>query len=364
MAEAAPAPLRVAVGSKNPVKLAAVRQAFFRAFPDRYIAFAGRDVPSGVRDQPWGHEETWKGATQRARGALLAETGADYAVGIEGGVVQAGDGLRSVAYVAIRRSRDMRGSLEHTASFKLPPRVARLLFGQEPGHGKLELGAACDLVFNETNSKQQGGTVGAVTRGLLDRTAYYEHAIVCALAPFLHDDSGLYNYAVAAAPPATPPSQLSTALHVFATTLAVVDLLEPNKLKAGVTLARDAATAAERLLPGIPINAFTWPEVLRMVIAAKNAGRAPKQREVAIIHRGLLLRQLRVGECAVDADEVILDLSVHAKAPLEERGGLDHVRQGEGGDGRAQADAAANVARGGREAHGRECGCHRVSGRD
>ena len=85
-----------------------------------------------------------------------------------------------------------------------------------------------------------------------------------------------------AAPPATPPSQLSTALHVFATTLAVVDLLEPNKLKAGVTLARDAATAAERLLPGIPINAFTWPEVLRMVIAAKNAGRAPKQREVAM----------------------------------------------------------------------------------
>ena len=85
-----------------------------------------------------------------------------------------------------------------------------------------------------------------------------------------------------AAPPATPPSQLSTALHVFATTLAVVDLLEPNKLKAASAARRDAATAAERLLPGIPINAFTWPEVLRMVIAAKNAGRAPKQREVAM----------------------------------------------------------------------------------
>jgi inosine/xanthosine triphosphatase len=211
MAEAAPAPLQVVVGSKNPVKLAAVRQAFFRAFPDRYIAFAGRDVPSGVRDQPWGHEETWKGATQRARGALLAETGADYAVGIEGGVVQAGDGLRSVAYVAIRRSRDMRGSLEHTASFKLPPRVARLLFGQEPGHGKLEMGAACDLVFNETNSKQQGGTVGALTRGVIDRTAYYEQTVVCALAPFLHDDSGLYDSTTAAAPPAPAPVPVAPA---------------------------------------------------------------------------------------------------------------------------------------------------------
>ena len=209
MAEAAPATLRIAVGSKNPVKVAAVRQAFFRAFPDRPLVCVGHDVPSGVSDQPWGHDETWKGATQRARGALLADTGADYAVGIEGGVVDVFDGLRSVAYVAIRR-RDMLPSptslsVEHTASFLLPPRVERLVRGQEPGHGKLELGAACDLVFKATNSKQQGGTVGAVTRGLLDRTAYYEHAIVCALAPFLHDDSGLYSYAVAAAPPAPAP---------------------------------------------------------------------------------------------------------------------------------------------------------------
>ena len=105
----------------------------------------------------------------------------------------------------------MRMSVEHTASFVLPPRVERLVRGQEPGHDKLELGAACDLVFNETNSKQQGGTVGAVTRGLLDRTAYYEHAIVCALAPFLHDNSGLYNYAVAAAPPAPAPVPVAPA---------------------------------------------------------------------------------------------------------------------------------------------------------
>ena len=202
MAEA-PAPLRVAVGSKNPVKLAAVRQAFFRAFPDRPLVCVGHDVPSGVSDQPWGHAETEMGARQRALRAFLAETRADYAVGIEGGVVKGNYGLRSVAYVAIRRSRDSWESVEHTASFKLPPRVERLLRGHEPGHGRLELGAACDLVFNETNSKQQGGTVGAVTRGLLDRTAYYEHAIVCALAPFLHDNSGLYNYA--AAPPAPVP---------------------------------------------------------------------------------------------------------------------------------------------------------------
>ena len=121
MAEAAPAPLRIAVGSKNPVKLAAVRQAFFRAFPDRPLVCVGHDVPSGCRPAVGPRGDAVGRAPARAR-ALLAETGADYAVGIEGGVVQAGDGLRSVAYVAIRRSRDMRESVEHTASFKLPPR--------------------------------------------------------------------------------------------------------------------------------------------------------------------------------------------------------------------------------------------------
>ena len=247
---AEPAPLRVAVGSKNPVKVAAVRQAFFRAFPDRPLVCVGHDVPSGVPDQPWGRDETQSGARQRACGALRAETGADYAVGIEGGVVDVFDGLRSVAYVAIRR-RDMLPSptslsVEHTASFLLPPRVERLVRGQEPGHGKLELGAACDLVFNETNSKQQGGTVGAVTRGLLDRTTYYEHAVVCALAPFLHDDSGLYDSAAAAAPPAPAPVPVAPAPAPAATPSPPLDDDDDFELTGVQTPAERAAESLRR----------------------------------------------------------------------------------------------------------------------
>ena len=56
----------------------------------------------------------------------------------------------------------------------------------------MELGDADDAVFKTVNSKQKGGTIGKVTHGLLDRTHYYEHALLCALAPFLHDASGLY----------------------------------------------------------------------------------------------------------------------------------------------------------------------------
>ena len=34
--------------------------------------------------------------------------------------------------------------------------------------------------------------MGKLTKGLIDRTVYYEHAMHLAIAPFLHDEVGLY----------------------------------------------------------------------------------------------------------------------------------------------------------------------------
>ena len=73
-----------------------------------------------------------------------------------------------------------------------PPRVVARMRGAN-GQPPMELGDATDVVFAEVNSKQKGGTIGKVTGGLIDRTAYYEHALCCAVAPFMHDDTGLYD---------------------------------------------------------------------------------------------------------------------------------------------------------------------------
>ena len=61
------------------------------------------------------------------------------------------------------------------------------------GSPPMELGDADDAVFKDTNSKQKGGTIGKCTHGLIDRTKYYEHALLCALVPFVHDGSNLYD---------------------------------------------------------------------------------------------------------------------------------------------------------------------------
>jgi len=79
---------RAAVGSKNPAKLEAVHRALARLAPG--CSVEGVDVPSGVRAQPFGDEETRLGARRRAQSAL-AQSGSDVAFGLEGGVIFEGD---------------------------------------------------------------------------------------------------------------------------------------------------------------------------------------------------------------------------------------------------------------------------------
>ena len=58
--------------------------------------------------------------------------------------------------------------------------------------GGMELGDACDQVFNKHGSKKAEGTVGILTHGLIAHMDYYEHSMVLALAPFC--DTGPYEY--------------------------------------------------------------------------------------------------------------------------------------------------------------------------
>ena len=74
---------QVSVGSTNPTKVGAARRIFAELFPD--LEVIGISVPSGVPDQPVGEEATIQGALNRAKAALAA-TGAEWGVGLEGGV--------------------------------------------------------------------------------------------------------------------------------------------------------------------------------------------------------------------------------------------------------------------------------------
>ncbi|KAA0146702.1 hypothetical protein FNF27_04581 [Cafeteria roenbergensis] len=187
-------PLVIVAGSKNPVKVDAVRQAFALGFPGREIVVTGVAAESGVPDQPMGDSETRLGAYNRAKRAseLAATAGSEphFAVGLEGGVLdeewaEPGAASKSkrlscMAWMAILHTASGTWGAARTGCFALPEAVADLV------RSGVELGIADDRVFGRSNSKHGSGAVGLLTRGLIDRTQYYVHALSLAMCPFLH----------------------------------------------------------------------------------------------------------------------------------------------------------------------------------
>lgn len=134
-------------------------------------------VASDVPDQPWGDEETRRGALNRAR-AAQQQTGADFGVGIEGGLLEVAGEFYTSAWCAVLRQDGIVG-LSGGENMLLPNSVVEKL------HAGQELGQAIDAVTGAHNSKQQGGAIGAFTAGYLSRQTAYEHLMTLALARFL-----------------------------------------------------------------------------------------------------------------------------------------------------------------------------------
>lgn len=193
----------IVVASTNPVKMDAARQGFEKMFPRDAVStlsggltqspvlsivevkgavfteqfhFQSIDVPSGVRHQPMTDAETLTGARTRAENARAVWPDADFWIGIEGGVEDSDRGMYAFAWVVIL-GKDLTGEAR-TGMFQLPPEITRLV------RQGVELGHADDIVFQRSNSKQKDGAIGILTDGLIDRTAYYEHAVMLALVPF------------------------------------------------------------------------------------------------------------------------------------------------------------------------------------
>ena len=166
----------IVVASTNPVKIQSALAGFERMFAGEAFTARGVSVPSGVSDQPMSDEETLRGALQRAENARTAEPEADYWAGIEGGCEEKFGELWTFAWVVVL-SREQTGKAR-TGAFCLPREIAELV------RQGVELGEADDRVFVRSNSKQMNGAIGILTGDVIDRTQYYEAAVVLALIPF------------------------------------------------------------------------------------------------------------------------------------------------------------------------------------
>jgi inosine/xanthosine triphosphatase len=183
---------RVRVGSRNEPKVEAVRSAVAAYAPD--VAVCGVDVDSGVPEQPVGFEEIVRGARNRALAAMRSGD-CDLAVGIEDGLVvlPLGEASEAVSHLNIgcaAVSDGRRVSLGFSSAFAYPPEVSRPAL-----RDGTPIGGLFDALWRERRGESQrlpsartSGNVGKLTAGVLPRSEYARHAVLCALVAFVNPD--------------------------------------------------------------------------------------------------------------------------------------------------------------------------------
>ena len=175
----------VFVGSDNPVKINATRDALLARFPD--VQVVGTAVESQVNEQPFGDPETRRGAFNRARNVL--EIGRELVelpyhqgepilgVGLEGGVFEMKKGeLWTTVWACVVDALLPDQKFEaNGARFKLPKSIA------EPILAGGEMGPVLSRMFGGDDIKRKQGGIGIVTRGFVSRTEEYSAVVRLAL---------------------------------------------------------------------------------------------------------------------------------------------------------------------------------------
>lgn len=174
--------MKILVGSKNPVKISSVEDAFSNYFES--IIVEGIEVDSNVPPQPV-NTETYLGAQNRALKLyeLNCEQnlGADFFVGIEGGITKQFDRWFAFGCMCIIDKNKNIG-FGNSPAFELPNSIVNNLLS-----GK-ELGDVMDEIINEQNTKQRGGAIGFFTNGIMNRKELYVEGLKVAIIPFLNKD--------------------------------------------------------------------------------------------------------------------------------------------------------------------------------
>ena len=177
---------KVIVGSKNPVKIEAVKLAFEKMFPNESFEVSGISIPSNVSDQPMTSKETYTGALNRAKNCMVKIPKADFTVGLESGLSPLFNEDRFILLNwSVVISKDGMIGQASGGGYSLPQR-----FNKHIKAGKEEFYKTSERYFKTNNTKQTSGTIGILTHGAIDRTTGFMNASIQALIP--HANKELY----------------------------------------------------------------------------------------------------------------------------------------------------------------------------
>ena len=168
----------IVVGSKNPVKLNATINILKKIYGE--IDVSPIDVESGVPDQPFGLDETIKGAVNRAKKAYSDNV--DLSVGIESGLMETPKTI--TGYIDLQWCAIFDGeriTLGVSSGFEYPPEVVKeVLKG-------FEVGDVMDRITGITDLGTKKGAVSHLSKDMLDRTENTEQCVLTAMIPRMNE---------------------------------------------------------------------------------------------------------------------------------------------------------------------------------
>ena len=175
--------MKVIVGSKNPTKVEAVREAFGE-FPEfKSAEVEGMQVDTEVHKQPKNMEQTVQGAMNRARNAFK---NCDLSVGLESGLMEVPNtksGYMDITMCAIYDGKNFH--LGGSSAFEYPKSMIDLVFSKDYEIDE----AAKEAGFShDENIGEREGMIGALTKGRLDRKGYSKQAVITALIHLLNPE--------------------------------------------------------------------------------------------------------------------------------------------------------------------------------
>jgi len=173
--------MKIHVGTRNTLKVRAVRTAFAAVFGDESLDVMAVEIEGCVPPQPF-DDEIAQGAICRARGALAK---ADYGVGIEAGLVRfpGYDGYLSVQFCAVL-DRTGRLTVGHGPGYTLPQEVLdRLTNGSTLNREMSRLSGIPEI-------KEKEGAIGILSGGRVDRFSITREAVLMALIPRIAGNRG------------------------------------------------------------------------------------------------------------------------------------------------------------------------------
>lgn len=167
----------VAIGSDNPAKINAVHKVFSTHYAD--VEIKGVLINSGVAETPLTDTEIFRGAMNRAKGAMEIYPKALFGVGVEGGMHKFSYGWVKYELIIIINKKGTIG-IGTSGGLQVPDSIIEKI---KSGEKLTDIG---DKLFNTHLIGKGMGIVGYFTKGLVPRRSAVEHGAALAIAKFIN----------------------------------------------------------------------------------------------------------------------------------------------------------------------------------